>query len=382
MKPALTYMLRLFLAGALLVTWGCAATAPVERIVSETPSPCPDWVYKTPPSRQGLLSFVDVSLHHASERDARDEAARNCMVQFANYCGVEISTYRRYLKDAYSPSSRTLDPLVSFRGSETVSVRAFVSRVKASEWCIQKIEKQDRNGRLLTAWKAYLLAVVPEEEVDRVKQYKTPVRLTAPRLYYHFTDPCPELFWSPLSDAVRKISILGSSDGRTWKTLQSIPGSRVHRAMLCDTGGCDRFRIRIEDGEGNHAASPEVRVSAPTARQGVFYQMSLPPGAQPSPCLAKTAAYFEAALKNRFAHLGIPLQNKNAALAEAVLDFIVYPEPVVGERYRIIIRDRMTDKIFYRGRYLYPLDADCRYGIGRTDEKGMEKVLQERLGRQ
>lgn len=144
--------------------------------ITDFPSDCSkyEWIHHVPESTDDYHYFVGVSNKHATEADARDKALMHCVKQFAEYCKVDIKIFHQYLADYSGKSSSVIDPDLTMKDYRKHIVDAFVSRVKPRKWCIQKIKKISGASELESFWKAYVLAAVPVDEVQKVKDYKPP----------------------------------------------------------------------------------------------------------------------------------------------------------------------------------------------------------------
>jgi len=158
------------------------------EVITDYPEGCSkyEWIHSIPEATDNYLYRFGLSDNHATEASARNQAMINCINEFARYCGVEIKQVYDYLAFSYGKSSEVTDPTVAIRDSQKHFVEAFVSRVKAQKWCIQKIKKTSGNTALEYSWKAYVLATVPVDEVQKVKDYKPPE--PPPPLSLHVTN--------------------------------------------------------------------------------------------------------------------------------------------------------------------------------------------------
>lgn len=160
-KPA-EKIIRILLSGIFLLGGACSS-----RHLYNVHDECPAWVDHVPESTDEYLFFVGVSHNHAEERDARRAALIDSINKFAGYCGVNVSTVYRYLSVSLGRASQVSDPGIGTESREEHVVRAFVSRVKAKEWCVQRIENPGGSN----SYRAYVLATVPAGEVRKVQEY-------------------------------------------------------------------------------------------------------------------------------------------------------------------------------------------------------------------
>ena len=157
--------------------------------LADSPLGCSNykWIHTVPESTDTHHFFVGVSEeNHIAEADARNQASIDCISQFARHCGVEIKLYYNYLAVSYGQSSEMTDPTVAMKDSRQHIVEAFVSRLKPKEYCAQRIENFSDTSKLESFWKAYVLATVPIDEVQKVKDYKPPE--PPPPLSLHLTN--------------------------------------------------------------------------------------------------------------------------------------------------------------------------------------------------
>ena len=104
-----------------------------------------------------------------------------------------------------------MDPTAAIKDSRQHIVDAFVSRVKSKKFCIQKITKFSGGSKLDSFWKAYMLAAVPTDEVERVKNYTPPPPLSLRIINMENNRCCIEVR-SHLGVPVQNFSIM--EDGR------------------------------------------------------------------------------------------------------------------------------------------------------------------------
>lgn len=356
--------------------WSCASPSPIARDVADNPSPCPEWVRHPPGSQSGLRYFVGNSDLFKSEKAARIDAVNYCINQLAQYCRVQVRIVHRYYKEYHGKSGSLTDTMSSIDFREGYAMNTSVSGLEAKEWCMQQIWTQDKSGRPFHAWKAYLLAAVPEEEIQRIQSYKPRVVLAPPQLFYRFSGDQPVLFWNVQPSDIDSIAVFQASDNGNWTEIQRMRNHGQREYLIHAPMANTRYKLITDDGLGNQVESNEVRVAPPARPKGVFYLISTP-SQVPSQCFRKVAAFFEDSLSARLDQLKIPWQKQNASRAETIYHFYVYPE-ACDDRYRINIENVQTGKILYRGRYLYGENAEggaCQFGIASVDKSGIRAIV-------
>lgn len=104
-----------------------------ERVTASHPAP-PEWLYVVPADEDGLLYQIGLSDYHRSEREAREDAYRHALKQFAAYAGVDVSVLETVVRTLNGRSGAVLDGSVEERDGFSQSLSAFVSRIKADSW--------------------------------------------------------------------------------------------------------------------------------------------------------------------------------------------------------------------------------------------------------
>ena len=361
----------------MLVLCGCATTMPYEKFLSENPSPCPAWIQKTPANQNGTLYFVGVSRHFAEEQDARTDAGGDCIRQFAEYCGVRIKTFKRYLSQYYGRASHVADPVTGGISSDEQEVNAFVGRIRRDEWCIRRILKQNGPDSRTTAYKAYLLATVPEDEVDRVRSFQSRSLLSKPRLYYQQRENRLTLMWSVAGPGQTSTTISRSAGADHFFQIDRISGTNYYECAIDEDTKNAEYRIEVEDLLGNKIISNTVRPVFCEQTSDVFYLISNAATIQSS-CYKKFISVVEDTLIDNFRQSGYTYQSRDACSASQVIHLYVQAEEL-PKGYRFNLQNAITKEILYRGRYLYPEEEHCEFGIWTMDRKGILKALRRAL---
>jgi hypothetical protein len=372
----LTIIKRLLIVLLSLSLWACATSRPVSTVIAENPSPCPGWIRKPPDNQMGMHYFVGFSGIFRFEKDARIDAARYCLNALAKHCRVQLNLFHQYIKEYHGKSSRLFDPDVHYYSRDEYVVEAFVQGMEEKEWCIQQLLMEDKKGRPYKAWKAYLLAAVPEDEIKQIREYKPQVTIASPRLHYQFNEDNIILFWDVLPPDIDSVGIYQGVEGNRWTEIHRIRNQHQNNYIISSKTKHRRYKIIIDDGFGHQIESNDVLISRCTEPKGVFYLVSAPPK-HPSECFLKTTEFFEDTLIEHFDQLKIHWQKQDASQAQTVYHFNIYPE-TRDDRYRVNIENVKTGKILYRGRYLYggnDQSGACRFGIGLVDKKGIRDMI-------
>jgi len=132
----------------------------------------PDWI-DNPPADQGDTHYlVGLSLHHATERAAREDAMRHARKEFAAYTGVDVKDVDKVMKALYGLSSQVMDATVSEISQSSQTTDAHVSRIKAKQWFWEAYRVKQNGQASGSAYKYWVLVTIPKDEYDRVQQWK------------------------------------------------------------------------------------------------------------------------------------------------------------------------------------------------------------------
>jgi len=163
--------------GLVISFTGCAIT-PKEKI-SVLPKPVeekliwssqekrPDWLEKEPYKEEENLLFIGISDRLATEKDARDNALRAAISRVVGFVGTDVKDKFERLQTSYGLSADIIDPTIVTRRFEQQFSDAVARRVKAREWYLEKYEARYKRQPAATYYLAYVLAFVPEMEVNR-----------------------------------------------------------------------------------------------------------------------------------------------------------------------------------------------------------------------
>lgn len=130
------------------------------------------WVNTPPKEDDRFLYFVGKSEKFATERGARAAAMGDVTEQFVKYTGIEVSTLNEILRVSFGKSSQVQDDTVSGRSRSKAQANAFVSRIKAREWCGERYQKMSGNRVVGRIYLVSVLAAVPRSELDKVNKWK------------------------------------------------------------------------------------------------------------------------------------------------------------------------------------------------------------------
>lgn len=163
--------------GRLALAPGAAGMAPLtETVLEEYPRGRPPWLETVPPATPDALFFVGSSASFSTEPEARDDALRAAVREFARYCGVDVRVLAESLRVGVAPASGVRDPTVAESIAEKQTVEAFVRRVKGNEWYVRRIQRSRDGVPVDSGWQASVLVKVPPDEVTRVERYRSEAR--------------------------------------------------------------------------------------------------------------------------------------------------------------------------------------------------------------
>jgi hypothetical protein len=130
-----------------------------------------DWLVRTPEDDAQYLYFVGTSSKRATEQEARNDAQVDATDKFVRYTGVKVAIFDEYLQTAEGKASQVIDPNISERRRQEIRAEAFVSRIKATEWCRVRYEQRRGDTVLGGFFTAGVLVRVPKDELARVQAY-------------------------------------------------------------------------------------------------------------------------------------------------------------------------------------------------------------------
>ncbi|MFH1368341.1 MAG: hypothetical protein ABII64_04355 [Elusimicrobiota bacterium] len=163
-----------FIAMAVVIGYmisGCASTpkatgpaaVPEENMVLSMPKDRPEWIIKEPETEGDKYIFIGLSAERvATEKDARDDAQNTAIKNVAKYMGTYVNDKIERIATAYGLSSDIVNPTKVSRDREEQLTKAFASRVKASDWYLEKWQNKLKESY----WKAYVKTTVPKVSMD------------------------------------------------------------------------------------------------------------------------------------------------------------------------------------------------------------------------
>lgn len=132
----------------------------------------PEWVDTIPADANGNHSFVGLSGYHASEQTAREEALINARKEYAAYTGVEVTSLDEVVRASLGLSSEVVDATVSGRSHDKQTTDASVSRFKGQKYHPLRYNVSRYGQPAGSAYQYCVLATVPVDEIERVRQWK------------------------------------------------------------------------------------------------------------------------------------------------------------------------------------------------------------------
>lgn len=171
------YILLIAYFGLLFSLIGCAVTPeekisvapkPVEeKLIRSSQEKRPDWLEKEPYKEEESLLFIGISDKLATEKDARDNALRAAISRVVGFIGTDVKDKFERLQTSYGLSTDIIDPTIATRRFEEQFSKAIARRVKAREWYIEEYQVKFKKQPPGTYYIIYVLAFVPEQEVNR-----------------------------------------------------------------------------------------------------------------------------------------------------------------------------------------------------------------------
>lgn len=155
-----------------------------ERIAASHAAP-PEWLHVVPAEAGGLLYQVGLSDYHRSEREAREDAYRHALRQFAAYAGVDVSVLETVVRTLGGKSGSVLTGSVEGQDAFRQSLSAFVSRIRAEGWYWEEYRVLKGGDFRGTAYKCWVKTSVPTDEYrlvqERRRQREAEARATRER---------------------------------------------------------------------------------------------------------------------------------------------------------------------------------------------------------
>jgi len=140
--------------------------------VIETSSPQkPVWIHQVP-DETGKHIFIGQSGYFASEQQARSDALRDAITKYAQYLGVEVSTFDDTLRQLESTESAIQDAQIKRQSRTTMQSNNLASRAKARTWYIEKLYQKQGESILGIAYQTWVEVTVPNSEVEKFQREK------------------------------------------------------------------------------------------------------------------------------------------------------------------------------------------------------------------
>jgi len=147
----------------LLFCIGCATVQKNEdKLIWSSHEKRPEWTIKEPYEEKDKLIFVGLSYGFSTEKDARDDALNTAIKNAVKYIGSDVKVKITNMITSYGLSREIRNPTVVAQQVEEQLSQAFLSRIKAQEWYIEKYKKNSK-----VYYSVFLLANVPKNEIDR-----------------------------------------------------------------------------------------------------------------------------------------------------------------------------------------------------------------------
>ena len=149
------------------------AAEPDEKLIWSSHKLRPGWTLHEPETVGDELAFVGLSGKYAIEREARDDAMRTAANNVVKYIGTLAQDKFQRLQTSYGLSTEIVDPTNVTRRFEEQLASAFVTRMRAKEWYIEKWQRKKTKE---TYFAVFVLAKVPNSAIE--KAYEDAVNAT------------------------------------------------------------------------------------------------------------------------------------------------------------------------------------------------------------
>lgn len=170
--------------GLLIGLWsGCAKkeivrpvpppVEPDEKLIWASHDLRPGWTLSEPETVGDEIAFVGLSGKYATEKEARDDGMRAAVNNLIRYIGTLAQDKFQRLQTSYGLTTEIVDPTNVIRRFEEQLASAFVTRVRAKEWYIEKwLRKKTKE----TYFAVFVLTKVPNSVIE--KAYEDAVNAT------------------------------------------------------------------------------------------------------------------------------------------------------------------------------------------------------------
>jgi len=171
MKKRWNHLLGFGIIAVLFVFVGCGgkqAMGPVtvapdtnEKLIWSSEPQRPGWTLEEPATANGVMTFVGLSGSYSTEQQSREDAKRNAINSVVGYMGTFVKNKFEQARVTFGLESSVVDPTTSARAFERQLAANVAKQIKAQKWYIEKWQTQTG-----TAWRAFLLAQVPQASVE------------------------------------------------------------------------------------------------------------------------------------------------------------------------------------------------------------------------
>ena len=146
----------------------------------------PDWVINEPTEENDNLIFIGSSELKSSEVEARNEAYRDAVKKFAQYCGIKVIEIATRNLSFEGLASDIKNPDIMEQKKESQITNIFVSRVKARSWFITKKNIVYSDNTSGIGFEAKVKVEVPQSEYEKAKYEYEQRKLNNVLFYFDF----------------------------------------------------------------------------------------------------------------------------------------------------------------------------------------------------
>ena len=133
-----------------------------DKLIRSSEPEQPEWVRKTPPTVNGVLSFVGLSMKYAAEQQGRDDAEQHAIRQVAKHMGIVVKSSANKAKAELGLTSDIFDATIAEATSEKRLAVHMVQQVKTKMSYTEKW--QTPTGSVY--YRVYLWAEMPQAAID------------------------------------------------------------------------------------------------------------------------------------------------------------------------------------------------------------------------
>ncbi|HPN32695.1 MAG TPA: hypothetical protein PKY81_17215 [bacterium] len=157
-----------------------------ESIIEMIPQQKPDWVINEPTEEKDNLIFIGSSELKSSEVEARNEAYRDAVKKFAQYCGIKVIEIATRNLSFEGLASDIKNPDIMEQKKESQVTNIFVSRAKARSWFITKKNIVYSDNTSGIGLEAKVKVEVPQSEYEKAKYEYEQRKLNNVLFYFDF----------------------------------------------------------------------------------------------------------------------------------------------------------------------------------------------------